>query len=258
MAGSRYIAQFTDISQSLQYSLKYQADQLERFTTQFNFAHQLCEAHPGRAKEWQERIVEAGRIVQKGLEGKCIDLQDLVAKGEAALLPIGQVAKGYTLLCISHAHIDMNWMWSWPETVAVTNDTFQTMLTLMDEFPGFIYSQSQASTYRLVEKYNPPKRRPSMTILLTGASGFLGRHTVAGAGHHTAPAARPRRRRHRFYVSHPLRLPPGWAGGSHRFRADPLVGTGCQRRGPGHRPVPGQAGDTWLHLQRPGRDHPQR
>ena len=49
----------------------------------------------------------------------------------------------------------MNWMWSWPETVAVTNDTFQTMLALMDEFPGFIFSQSQASTYHLIEKYHP-------------------------------------------------------------------------------------------------------
>jgi len=109
-----------------------------------------------RTEKWQERIIDAGRMVQEGLKGKCVDLEDLVAQGEAALEPIGQVAKEYTLLCISHAHIDMNWMWSWPETVSVTNDTFQTMLTLMDEFPGFIYSQSQASTYHLIEKYNPP------------------------------------------------------------------------------------------------------
>jgi len=148
--------QFTDISQSLQVSTRRQAGKLERFAAQLNFAHRLCGLHPGRAGEWQERIVEAGRIVQQGLKGKCIDLEHLVAQGEAALQPIGQVAKEYTLLCVSHAHIDMNWMWSWPETVAVTNDSFQTMLTLMDEFPGFIYSQSQAATYHLIEKYNPP------------------------------------------------------------------------------------------------------
>jgi len=150
------MAQFADIFQSLRFSLKYQADKLERFAAQLNFAHQLCGLHPGRAGEWQARIVEAGQIVQAGLKGKCVDLENLVAKGEAVLRPIGQVAKEYTLLCVSHAHIDMNWTWSWPETVAVTNDTFQTMLTLMDEFPGFIYSQSQASTYHLIEKYNPP------------------------------------------------------------------------------------------------------
>jgi len=147
---------------------------LERFVAELNFAHQLCgadpvyaakpicaaesicAAYPGQAGEWQERIIKAGRIVQGGLNCPSVDLGELVAKGEAILQPIGQVAKEYTLLCISHAHIDMNWMWSWPETVAVTNDTFQTMLALMDEFPDFIYSQSQASTYHLIEKYNPP------------------------------------------------------------------------------------------------------
>jgi len=151
-----YIAQFTDISQSLQYSLQRRADKLERFTAQLKLAHQLCGAYPDRASEWQERIVEAGRVVQEGLRSESVALGERVAKAEAILQPIGRVAKEYTLLCISHAHIDMNWMWSWPETVAVTNDTFQTMLTLMDEFPDFIHSQSQASTYHLIETYNPP------------------------------------------------------------------------------------------------------
>ena len=150
-----YATRFADIGESIQYSVDRQANKLTRFTAQLDFADQLCRAHPKLANEWQEYIIEAGRIVQEGLKGQRADLEDLVAQGEAALKPIGQVAKTYTLLCISHAHIDMNWMWSWPETVAVTNDTFQTMFTLMEEFPGFIFSQSQASVYRLVEKYNP-------------------------------------------------------------------------------------------------------
>jgi alpha-mannosidase len=49
----------------------------------------------------------------------------------------------------------MNWMWSWQETVAATLATFRTMLTLMEEYPGFTFSQSQASVYHLVEKYDP-------------------------------------------------------------------------------------------------------
>jgi len=52
---SYYATQFADITQSLQYSLKRQANKLERFTAQLNFAHQLCGAHPDRAVEWQER-----------------------------------------------------------------------------------------------------------------------------------------------------------------------------------------------------------
>jgi alpha-mannosidase len=150
-----YQAQYVEISQSLQYSLQRHASRLERLTAQLDFANQLCGAHPDRAPEWRALILEAGRLAQQGLKGTSVDLDDLVSRGEAILAPIGEVAKSYALLCVSHAHIDMNWMWSWPETVAVTNDTFRTMLALMDEFPQFIYSQSQASTYELIERYNP-------------------------------------------------------------------------------------------------------
>ena len=77
------------------------------------------------------------------------------------MAPIATVAKTYTIYCVGHAHIDMNWMWSWPETVAVTNDTFATVLKLMDEFPQFRFSQSQASVYAIIEEYNPECWRAS-------------------------------------------------------------------------------------------------
>ncbi|MBN1137949.1 MAG: alpha-mannosidase [Anaerolineae bacterium] len=150
-----FLTQFTDLSQSLAYSAQRRANRLERFTAQLHFAQKLAAIHPDQAPAWQALILEAGRLVQEGLAAARLDLDDLVARGEAILAPIGQAAKTYTLLCVSHAHIDMNWMWSWPETVAVAHDTFQTMLALLDEFPQFIYSQSQASTYRLIEQYNP-------------------------------------------------------------------------------------------------------
>ena len=74
---------------------------------------------------------------------------------EEALAAYSQQAKSLTLYCAAHAHIDMNWMWSMPETVGVVIDTFQTMLHLMDEYPEFTFTQSQASTYQIVEKYAP-------------------------------------------------------------------------------------------------------
>jgi len=74
---------------------------------------------------------------------------------EQALSSLAEKAKGYSLLCIGHAHIDMNWMWGFDETVAITLDTFRTMLDLMNEYPGFTFGQSQASVYRIVEQYCP-------------------------------------------------------------------------------------------------------
>ena len=59
------------------------------------------------------------------------------------------------LICAAHAHIDMNWMWSMPETTGIVIDTFQTMLHLMEDYPAFTFTQSQASTYEIIEKYAP-------------------------------------------------------------------------------------------------------
>jgi alpha-mannosidase len=76
---------------------------------------------------------------------------------------MAEAAKARTLYLAGHAHIDMNWMWSWPETVAVTLDTFRTMLDLLEEFPEFHFSQSQASVYAIVETYAPELLPPSRT-----------------------------------------------------------------------------------------------
>lgn len=78
-----------------------------------------------------------------------------VAAMESALAGLGERIKKMTVLAVSHAHIDMNWMWRYDETVAVTLSTFRTILDLMQEYPEFTFSQSQASVYRIVEKYDP-------------------------------------------------------------------------------------------------------
>lgn len=72
---------------------------------------------------------------------------------EEKLAPLSPLAKAYVVHCVAHAHIDMNWMWRFDETVSATLDTFKTMLALLREYPDFHFSQSQASTYRIVEEY---------------------------------------------------------------------------------------------------------
>ena len=74
---------------------------------------------------------------------------------EKQLSILSPEAKKYRVICTAHAHIDMNWMWGFQETVAVTIDTFRTMLQLMKEYPEFTFSQSQASTYKIIEQYYP-------------------------------------------------------------------------------------------------------
>ncbi|MBE6938739.1 MAG: alpha-mannosidase [Ruminococcaceae bacterium] len=74
---------------------------------------------------------------------------------EKLLLPLSEECKKLTVLCIGHAHIDMNWMWGFQETAGLTVDTFRTVLDLMDEYPEFTFAQSQASVYRIIEEYAP-------------------------------------------------------------------------------------------------------
>lgn len=94
------------------------------------------------------------RLTKRFDEQGTLTRKDVLA-AERELLPLSAKAKEIQLLCVSHAHVDMNWEWGTPETVGVVIDTFQTMLNLMNEYPDFTYSQSQASTYEMIEKYCP-------------------------------------------------------------------------------------------------------
>lgn len=68
---------------------------------------------------------------------------------------MSELAKKTKIICVSHAHIDMNWMWGYQETAATTVDTFRTVLDLMNEYKDFTYSQSQASVYKIIEETDP-------------------------------------------------------------------------------------------------------
>ncbi len=74
---------------------------------------------------------------------------------EMLLSALAPQAKALKVILTANAHIDMNWMWGYQETVALTVDTVRTVLTLMEEYPDFVYSQPQASVYAIIEEYAP-------------------------------------------------------------------------------------------------------
>ncbi|MDR2375285.1 MAG: hypothetical protein LBD96_02485 [Treponema sp.] len=103
----------------------------------------------------EAEIREALELLEKCLDAQGVLTREACAGAEQRLLPLRQAAREYRIIFAAHAHIDMNWMWSWQETVGITLSTFRTMLTLMDEYPDFTFSQSQASVYDIVEQYDP-------------------------------------------------------------------------------------------------------
>ena len=76
-------------------------------------------------------------------------------ESEKRLMVFEPLLKQYRILCVAQAHIDMNWMWGFAETVSITLDTFRTVLKLMNEYPEFTYTQSQAAVYRIIEEHEP-------------------------------------------------------------------------------------------------------
>jgi len=131
-------------------------DWQERLLAEIQFARGLARLHAEKAEEWGDLVDRATEAVISAVtDAGPGALPDAVRRAEDILAPVAEVAGQYTIHCVGHAHIDMNWMWSWPETVATTNDTFTTVLKLMDEFDDFCFTQSQCSVYEIMERYNP-------------------------------------------------------------------------------------------------------
>ncbi|HZH98007.1 MAG TPA: glycosyl hydrolase-related protein [Fimbriimonadaceae bacterium] len=107
-------------------------------------------------RNWIAAIDRAQAIIEDLPPVQSLDaLRDAVTRAEAEMAEIGRAARDYTIHCVGHGHIDMNWMWSWPETVSMTHDTFASVLSLMEQYPELTYSQSQASVYEAIERYHP-------------------------------------------------------------------------------------------------------
>lgn len=130
------------------------ASPLERLKIEAQFAAGFAEALD--RPEWHDLISKAVEHTMAGISsGGAVNIDKIVKESEEIMAPIGKAAKDYTMHLCGHAHIDMNYLWDWPETVSVARDTFTTIENLMDEFPDFKFSQSQASLYAAMERYCP-------------------------------------------------------------------------------------------------------
>ena len=124
----------------------------ERILSELEYAVAMSRSS-GRAHEALLRTTVESIASEHAVEGALT--RETVEETEARLQPLAAQAKSIAIVCPAHAHIDMNWLWRFDETVTVTLDTFRTILTLMTEYPAFTFSQSQASAYRIVEEHDP-------------------------------------------------------------------------------------------------------
>lgn len=123
-----------------------------RIISELEYAAKLSEIKGGLYDNAVDAAIE---YICQNYETDGTITKDAALKAENMIAALSNDAKSFNVICVAHAHIDMNWMWRWDETVAVALDTFRTMLDLMNEYSEFKFSQSQASVYKIVEEYAP-------------------------------------------------------------------------------------------------------
>ena len=101
-----------------------------RLLSQLEFAIRLNEVRSGEFDDCLRRTVN---YLLRCLELDGVLTRSACRKAEEMLLPMEAAAKEYKLILAGHAHIDMDWMWSYHETVAITLSTFRTVLNLMNQ-----------------------------------------------------------------------------------------------------------------------------
>ncbi len=123
-----------------------------RILSELDYAIKLNAENEGK---FDKEVDACLTILENAIAEDGVLTNSVCKKAEEAILPLSAAAKEYEVIFASHAHIDMNWMWGWQETVAITIATFRTILDLMREYPDFTFSQSQASVYRIIEEFAP-------------------------------------------------------------------------------------------------------
>jgi alpha-mannosidase len=97
------------------------------------------------------RLVIEANLVRPGDPELAGRLEEVAA----ALEGVGDRVQRLVVHVIGHSHIDMNWLWTWPDTVEVIKRDFATILALMDEFPEMTFTHSQPATYEVIREQAP-------------------------------------------------------------------------------------------------------
>jgi len=90
-----------------------------------------------------------------------IDLADVGATATAArrmlqpALALPARASAHRVIAVGHAHIDSAWLWPIRETQRKCLRTFASALRLMDDYPDYHFSCSQAAQYEWIERSQP-------------------------------------------------------------------------------------------------------
>ena len=126
-----------------------------------NFFTNLASALPAGSRRRSTIIYTGNKSVDAfEFEAASFDgLSKTAQKAASILKPLYKApaeASSLEFACNGHSHIDVAWLWPYAETIRKCSRTFSTVMRLMDEYPFYLFTQSQAQLYEFT-KDNYPK-----------------------------------------------------------------------------------------------------
>ena len=79
-------------------------------------------------------------------------------KARALLAPLLKAKNGSTVpvfYAVGNAHLDLAWLWPMAETHRKTARTFAAQLRLLEQYPDYVFIQSQPASYEMCQKHYP-------------------------------------------------------------------------------------------------------
>jgi len=131
---------------------------MERYVRDAQFVDRISASLPpaAQAKTRATLAASEGRLDMPALESKDYARAGVsLAAAQKTLQTLAPLTRAYDVYYVGHAHIDMNWLWTWPETVDVCHRTWDSAMHLMDLYPDFGYVQSQPGAYRAIQSQFP-------------------------------------------------------------------------------------------------------
>ena len=90
------------------------------------------------------------------------------------LLPLAQNIKQRCFNLLGHAHLDMAWLWTTAETYEVAECTFESVISLQQNFPHLTFGHTSPALYQWIEQHRPELFKSIQNAVRLGKWEILG------------------------------------------------------------------------------------
>ncbi|MFC1452072.1 alpha-mannosidase [Verrucomicrobiota bacterium] len=153
----------------------------------------VLQVHPGNCMETATHVAAAAaqleiagvlarsaaekRLVARGAEALDIDalsrnnwprFRSSAKRMEQALSSLSPRAKAVTVHLLGTTHMDMDWLWTWEDTVDCVRRDFRAVTDVLADFPEATFLNSQVPTYQIVQEADPEVFREVQALVAEG------------------------------------------------------------------------------------------